>query len=202
MAGQDVATAILSNPLLTDFGRAVRSDGSVSELNAQRGILHAQRGITVFAPDDGAFTTLRNTMGEDAFRSLVNNPQGLAALPHHDAIRQRLDRDGLVAAGTVAALDGDRLTITPSGSTITVADTGGPPAHMVCGNIPTRNATVFIIDSVLISPGSQFAHVTPQNQVHCAPNPNAYDNAELCYDTPQPTAKPALRTPPTGHPGY
>jgi uncharacterized surface protein with fasciclin (FAS1) repeats len=184
MAGQDVAAAILTNPLLTDFAHAVRSDGQVSELNAQRGILHPQRGITVFAPDDGAFTTFRNTMGEDAFRSLVDNPRGLAALPHHDSIGQRLTRDELVAAGTATALDGDRLTVAPSGATITVAEVGAPAAHVVCGNIPTKNATVFIIDSVLISPQSQFAHVTPRDQVHCAPNPNAYDNAVLCFDTP------------------
>jgi uncharacterized surface protein with fasciclin (FAS1) repeats len=199
MAGQDVATAILSSPVLTEFARAVRADGAVSEFNAQRGILHPQRGITVFAPDDDAFTGLRSTVGEDAFGRLVNNPQGTAVLPRHAAIGQRLTRDRLTAAGTVTALDGDRLAIAGSGSTMTVADIGGPPAHVVCGNIPTRDATVFIIDSVLISPGSQFAHITPQTQVHCAPNPNAYNNAELC--TAQPTGQ-ITPTPSTMRAGY
>jgi hypothetical protein len=61
---------------------------------------------------------------------------------------------------------------------------------VVCGDIPTANATVFIIDTVLVSPESQLAHTTPQKQVHCAPNPNAHDNAELCFNPPEPTTAP------------
>jgi len=50
-------------------------------------------------------------------------------------------------AGTHKTLEGGKLTIQGSGEDFTVG-TGG--AKVVCGNIPTANATVYVVDSVLM----------------------------------------------------
>jgi uncharacterized surface protein with fasciclin (FAS1) repeats len=50
-------------------------------------------------------------------------------------------------AGTHKTLEGDTLTIRGSGDSYTV---GTQKASIVCGNVPTANATVYIVDSVLM----------------------------------------------------
>lgn len=177
MTHQSAAVAIASTPVLSDFATALRSTPTDS-------LLGRDRGITVFAPDTDAFDKLYRMIGEDAFADLRDNVDRGSFLPHHIA-NARLTRDNLTTAGRVDVLDGDRLTVADSGSTITIADRGRAPAHVVCGNIPTVNATVFITDTVLISPGSQLAQARAPKSVRCAPNPHAYDDAD-CVSTPPP----------------
>lgn len=195
MAHQSAAVAIASNPVLSDFAAALRSTPTDTRLNGDR-------GLTVFAPDNDAFEKLHRGIGDDAFAHLRSAYDQGSFLPHL-IVTQRLSRASLTAAGSVEVDDGDKVTIAGGGPTITVADAGLPPAHVVCGNIPTANATVFIIDTVLMSPGSQLAHTSPQRTVHCAPDPRAHDDAVLCFDAhpildPQsPTATPGGK-----HSGY
>ena len=54
----------------------------------------------------------------------------------------------LAEAGTVASLEGSDLTIEQDGDALTVNG-----ANVVCQNVPTANATVYIIDSVMM-PGA------------------------------------------------
>ena len=49
-------------------------------------------------------------------------------------------------AGTHKTLEGDDLTVAGSGTDFTVNGN----ASVVCGNVQTANATVYIIDSVLM----------------------------------------------------
>lgn len=188
MAGRPAATDILSNPLLGDFGNAMRSAALGRKLNFEP-------GMTVFAPDDEAFARLRAKLGDDWFHALMDNPHNLGSIVRHAVVDSRLNHDELAAAGTVVALDGDRLTVGGSGTSMTVADETGPTARVVCGNIPTENATLFITDTVLISPESLFAHVAAPERSRCAPNPNAHDDAVLCFDA---VASAARLTPDAG----
>jgi uncharacterized surface protein with fasciclin (FAS1) repeats len=50
-------------------------------------------------------------------------------------------------AGTHKTLEGGKITVKGSGEDFTVGNGG---AKVVCGNIPTANATVYVIDSVLM----------------------------------------------------
>ena len=61
---------------------------------------------------------------------------------------EQLSSADLAAAGTVTGLGGD-LTFAMDGDTLTV-DAGGGPANVVCADVPTANATVHIIDTVLM----------------------------------------------------
>jgi uncharacterized surface protein with fasciclin (FAS1) repeats len=50
-------------------------------------------------------------------------------------------------AGTHETLAGTEITVTGSGDKFTV---GKESAQVLCGNVPTANATVYIVDTVLM----------------------------------------------------
>jgi uncharacterized surface protein with fasciclin (FAS1) repeats len=65
-------------------------------------------------------------------------------------IQGRLSPDQL--AGTHTTLNNDEVTIEGSGETFTIAGAStlmGTDASVICGNVPTANATVYVIDQVL-----------------------------------------------------
>ncbi len=140
MGPQPVATAASTNPLLTTLVQAVgRVPGLADTLNSQP-------ALTVFAPTDEAFTALEVQLGADQYQALLNNPQQLGAILGYHVSQTRYDRDGLVQAGTVQTMGGT-VQIAESENTLTVNG-----ATVLCGNIPTANATVFVIDQVLMPP--------------------------------------------------
>jgi uncharacterized surface protein with fasciclin (FAS1) repeats len=65
-------------------------------------------------------------------------------LTHH-VVAGQLSPDEL--AGTHKTLEGDSITVKGSGEEFTV---GKENAAVLCGNIPTANATVYVIDTVLM----------------------------------------------------
>ncbi|TNC20582.1 fasciclin domain-containing protein [Amycolatopsis alkalitolerans] len=139
MGPEPVASAASTNPLLTKLVAAVKATNLVDTLNSQQ-------AITVFAPADSAFGKL----GEEKFNQLAQNPSQLAPILQYHVLPQRYDAKGLQAAGTVQTLntDGGPIKIEGTGDNMTVNG-----AKVLCGNIPTKNATVFVIDSVL-TPGT------------------------------------------------
>ncbi|WP_134663107.1 MULTISPECIES: fasciclin domain-containing protein [unclassified Amycolatopsis] len=139
MGPQPVASAASTNPLLTKLVAAVKATNLVDTLNSQQ-------AITVFAPADPAFDAL----GDAKFKELAANPNQLAPILQYHVVGKRYDAKGLAAAGTVTSLNtaGGPLKIEGSGDNMTVNG-----AKILCGNIPTKNATVFVIDKVL-TPGT------------------------------------------------
>jgi uncharacterized surface protein with fasciclin (FAS1) repeats len=138
MATDPVATAASNNPLLTKLVAAVGAANLGDTLNSQK-------AITVFAPYDPAFDAL----GADKFAALAKDPATLAPILQYHVLPQRMDADGLIAAGSEKTLQGGTVKITGD-KTSGVLVNG---AKVLCGNIPTGNATVFVIDKVL-TPGS------------------------------------------------
>ncbi|PXY38147.1 fasciclin domain-containing protein [Prauserella flavalba] len=139
MGPQSVATAASTNPLLTKLVAAVKATDLVDTLNSQE-------AITVFAPADAAFDAL----GEQKLNELAGKPDELAPILQYHVLGQRYDAKGLEQAGEVDTLntEGGPVTIEGSGENLTVNG-----AKVLCGNIPTKNATVFVIDQVL-TPGA------------------------------------------------
>ena len=75
-------------------------------------------------------------------------------LTHH-VIQGRLTPDAL--AGTHTTLNNDDVTIDAAGDTFTIAGEGTisqVDASVICGNVQTANATVYVIDQVLAPPGA------------------------------------------------
>ncbi|WP_433266078.1 fasciclin domain-containing protein [Actinosynnema sp. CS-041913] len=138
MVDDPVATAASSNPLLTKLVAAVKAAGLVDTLNSQE-------AITVFAPADPAFAEL----GDAKFTELANDPATLGKILQYHVVGKRYDAEGLASAGGVKALTGQELKISGTGDGMTV---NGVP--VLCGNVPTKNATVFVIGKVLSPPAA------------------------------------------------
>jgi uncharacterized surface protein with fasciclin (FAS1) repeats len=144
MGPNPVATAASSNPLLTTLVTAVKAVPGLADT------LNSQKAITVYAPYNGAFTAVQKTLGDAKFNALLANPTALGGLLSYHVVPQRYDAAGLVAAGKTTELAGGDVTIGGTATAPTLTDGTGNTANVLCGNIPTSNATVFVIDKVLM----------------------------------------------------
>lgn len=134
--------AIAANPLLKTMTTAVQKAGLVDTLNQGK-------EITVFAVYDRGFTNFQQNLGQDRYNQLLGDQNALADVLKYQVIVKRYDRAGLVSAGTVTTLQGGSLKIRDDRDTMDITDNAGTTAHVLCGNIPTANATLFLIDNVL-----------------------------------------------------
>ena len=144
MTDDPVATAASNNPVLSTLVSAVQAANLVDTLNTTE-------DITVLAPANPAF----EAVPADALNGLLaDTPQLTAVLTYH-VIPGRLSPEEL--AGTHTTLNNDEVTIEGSGESFTVAGEEtvvGQDASVVCGNVQTANATVYIIDQVLAPPAA------------------------------------------------
>jgi uncharacterized surface protein with fasciclin (FAS1) repeats len=138
MATAPVATAASNNPVLSTLVTAVTAAKLGDTLNGAK-------DITVFAPTNDAFAATDKATLDSA----MADPSGLLTkvLTYH-VVQGRLTPEML--AGTHKTLNGADLTVEGSGQDFTV----NGKAMVVCGNVQTANATVYIIDGVLLPPAS------------------------------------------------
>jgi uncharacterized surface protein with fasciclin (FAS1) repeats len=147
MVNDPVATAASHNPLLTTLTKAVTAAHLVDTLNSAP-------ALTVFAPSDTAFQALE-AKNPGILNQLTTAPDAatpngqLAKILTYHVVGTRYDAAGLIQAGTLDTLEGAKITI---GGTAAAPTINGAP--VLCGNIPTKNATVFIIGQVLSPPAS------------------------------------------------
>ena len=134
MATAPVASAASANPLLKTLVAAVTEAGLVDTLNAAD-------GLTVFAPTDDAFAKIPTK----TLNAVLADKETLTAILTHHVIGGQLAPDQLT--GTHETLAGDMIKVSGSGDAFTV---GKEKAAVLCGNIPTANATVYVIDTVLM----------------------------------------------------
>jgi uncharacterized surface protein with fasciclin (FAS1) repeats len=134
MATDPVATAASNNPLLSTLVTAVKEAGLVDTLNSAP-------EITVFAPTNDAFAKIP---AADLKKVLADKPTLTKILTNH-VVAGKLSPDQL--AGDHKTLAGTTITVKGSGENFTV---GKADAKVICGNVPTANATVYIIDGVLM----------------------------------------------------
>ena len=133
MATDPVATAASNNPLLSTLVSAVGEAGLAETLNTTQ-------DITVFAPTNDAFAAVPKATLDAA----MADPKGLLTkvLTNH-VVQGRLSPDQV--AGDHKTLAGTTITVEGSGEDFTVGE-----AKVVCGNVQTANATVYVIDGVLL----------------------------------------------------
>ncbi|MEU1618715.1 fasciclin domain-containing protein [Streptomyces sp. NPDC005722] len=134
MAKDPVATAASNNPVLSTLVAAVQKAGLVDTLN------NAQ-GITVFAPTNDAFAKIPKA----DLDKVLNDKATLTKILTYHVVGQKL-APAQLANGSFATLEKGKVTTSGTGEDYTVNDT----AHVVCGNVSTANATVYIVDSVLM----------------------------------------------------
>ena len=139
MSTAPVATAASNNPALSTLVQAVTAANLGDTLNSAQ-------DITVLAPANPAFQAIP----ADTLNAVLADQQQLTTILTHHVIQGRLTPDQL--AGTHTTLAGDQVTISGSGEDFTIAGDGtvtGTQASVICGNVQTANATVYIIDQVL-----------------------------------------------------
>ncbi len=136
MVQDPVATAASNNPLLGTLVTAVGEADLVDTLNGAE-------ALTVFAPTDDAFSAIP----EKDLNAVLADKETLTAILTHHVIGEQLDPEAVV--GEQDTLNGDTLTIEGDTDGMTVQN-GDTPANVLCGNIPTANATVYVVDAVLM----------------------------------------------------
>ncbi len=139
MTDDPVATAASNNPALSTLVQAVTAANLGDTLNTTD-------DITVLAPANPAF----EAVPADALNALLADTAQLTTVLTHHVIPGRLTPEEL--AGTHTTLNNDEVTIDGSGEDFSVAMDGtvvGMEASVICGNVQTANATVYIIDQVL-----------------------------------------------------
>ena len=101
--------------------------------------------FTVFAPINTAFAKIDPATLE----GVLADTDALTGILTYHVVPEQLSGADLVAGGTFATVNGAELTVADVGGTIVV---NGGAAAVLCGDVPTANATVFLIDSVLMPP--------------------------------------------------
>ena len=136
MVTDPVATAASNNPLLSTLVTAVGAVPGLADT------LNGAEALTVFAPTNDAF----GKIPEADLNAVLADTETLAAILSHHVIGENLDPEAVV--GEQESLNKD--TITVEGDTEAGMTVDGGAANVICGNIPTANATVYVIDSVLM----------------------------------------------------
>ncbi|GAA3743977.1 putative surface protein with fasciclin (FAS1) repeats [Spinactinospora alkalitolerans] len=135
MADDPVATAASNNPLLSTLVDAVTQADLVDTLNDAE-------DITVFAPANAAFEEIP----EEDLNALLEDQDQLTEVLTYHVVEGRHGPSDL-EDGTFTSLQGEEVTTSGSGEEFTVNDEA---ASVVCGNVQTANATVYVIDGVLM----------------------------------------------------
>ncbi len=138
MASAPVATAASANPALSTLVTAVKAAGLVDTLNSAS-------NITVFAPDNAAFAKIPAA----TLKKLLANKAELTKILTYHVAPARYTPAQLSSGTAIKTLEGGMVTPAAMGSTYEVNK-----ANVVCGNVKTANATVYIIDTVLTPPAS------------------------------------------------
>ncbi len=133
MSQDPVATAASNNPALSTLVTAVKAAGLVDTLNNTD-------DLTVFAPTNDAFDKIPPA----TLKKVLADKKTLTTILTGHVVSGRLAPSEL--AGDHTSLSKSTITVTGSGEDFTVDGT----AKVVCGNVQTSNATVYIIDSVLL----------------------------------------------------
>ena len=139
MADDPVATAASSNPLLSTLVTAVTAANLVDTLNTTE-------NLTVFAPSNDAFAAVDPAALEMLL--LPENVDQLSSILTFHVIGERLAPEDL--AGTFPTLNGAEITIEGEGEMFTTNVGGTAMGTVVCGNVQTANATVYVIDTVMM----------------------------------------------------
>jgi uncharacterized surface protein with fasciclin (FAS1) repeats len=138
MSADPVAVAASNNPLLTTLVAAVSG-----QLNPEVDLVDTLNGdeFTVFAPVDEAFAAIDPATIE----ALKTDTETLSAILTYHVVPGQIEPADI--AGTHTTVQGADVEVTGSGDMWMVND-----ANVICGGVQTANATVYLIDAVLMPP--------------------------------------------------
>lgn len=140
MSQDPVAVAASNNPLLTTLTKAVSG-----QLNPQVNLVDTLNGaeFTVFAPTDEAFAKIDPATLE----TLKTDSALLTSILTYHVVPGQAAPDQVL--GTHTTVQGADVTVAEESGALRVND-----ASVICGGVQTANATVYLIDTVLMPPTS------------------------------------------------
>ena len=133
MGMDPVVTAATHNPLLSDLTRAINGAGLASGLDA----MHT---LTVFAPANSAFSKLSGST-----MTMMHSRAEVTRILKYHVVRGHVTPAELASGKPLTTLEGSALKPSRMGTVYEVNS-----ADVICGGIQTANATVYIINKVLI----------------------------------------------------
>jgi uncharacterized surface protein with fasciclin (FAS1) repeats len=133
MSMDPVVVAASHNPLTTTLAAEIKKADLTSALDSAK-------GITVFAPDNQAFAKLS---AHDM--SMMSGMAELAKILKYHVVSGTVTPAELAHGMTLTSLEGSPLETAKMGSVYEVNN-----AAVTCGNLHTANATVYIINTVLM----------------------------------------------------
>jgi uncharacterized surface protein with fasciclin (FAS1) repeats len=135
MAMDPVVTAASHNPLITTLAAEIMKAALTATLDSAK-------NITVSAPDNQAF---RNLTAHDM--AMMSGTTELAKILKYHVVTGRITPAELAHGMTLTTLEGSQLKTSRMGSVYEVNN-----ADVTCGNLHTANATIYIINIVLMPP--------------------------------------------------
>ncbi|MBP2414237.1 putative surface protein with fasciclin (FAS1) repeats [Arthrobacter stackebrandtii] len=141
MAADPVATAASNNPLLKTLTAAVSG-----KLNKDVNLVDTLNSgeFTVFAPVDDAFAKIPTA----TIDGLKTDSKMLTSILTYHVVPGQLSPSQI--DGEHATAEGATVKVTGSGDNMMVND-----AKVICGGVKTANATVYLIDTVLMPPAKK-----------------------------------------------
>jgi uncharacterized surface protein with fasciclin (FAS1) repeats len=140
MAQEPVTVAASNNPMLKTLTQALSG-----QLNPDVNLVDTLNGgeFTVFAPTDDAFAKIDQATLEQL---KIDSDLLTSILTYHVVPGQASPAQ---VVGEHTTVQGAPVTVTGEGENLKVNDAG-----LVCGGVRTANATVYMIDTVLMPPAS------------------------------------------------
>ncbi len=138
MSMDPVAVAASNNPMLKTLVAAVSG-----QLNPNVDLVDTLNGseFTVFAPVDDAFAKIDAA----TIDTLKTDGDLLTKILTYHVVPGQIEPGSI--AGTHTTVEGQTLNVSGSGDSLMVND-----AQVICGGVQTANATVYLVDSVLMPP--------------------------------------------------
>jgi uncharacterized surface protein with fasciclin (FAS1) repeats len=133
MMTDPVVTAASHNPLITTLAAEIKKAGLTSTLDSMA-------SITVFAPDNAAF---KNLTAHDV--TMMSSTAELAKILKYHVVSGHITPAQIASGKPLTTLEGSTLTPSKMGAVYEVNN-----ADVSCGNLRTANATVYIINKVLM----------------------------------------------------
>ena len=138
MAQDPVGTAASNNPALSTLVTAVGAADLVDTLNTGG-------PFTVFAPVNDAFAAIP----EADLEAILADQEQLTGILTYHVVPEQIEPEDL--GGTYTTVNGAELTVDGDAPSFEVGTDG---ATVICSGVQTANATVYLIDSVLLPPTS------------------------------------------------
>lgn len=133
MSMDPFAIAAAHNPLLTTLAADIKTAKLTAEFDSMP-------ALTVFAPANTAFSELpASTM------TSMHSQAELAKILKYQVVSGHVTPAQLASGKTLTTLEGSALTPSKMGAVYEVDN-----ASIICGNIQTANATVYVVNKVLI----------------------------------------------------